>query len=104
MPNLTWQGLSSYGLFGLDLVFICGLALTHFHVLTLELVLIIPFGAGILLGVGLTSREVIFFVSTFGGVNLRLLVVRCVLNLGCATILSGVFDRWNFDVGNIVSL
>ena len=49
-------------------------------------------------------REVIFLVSTFGGVNLRLLVVRCVLNLGCTTILSGVFDRWNFDVGNVVSL
>jgi len=68
------------------------------------LVLIIPFGASILLGVGLTPWEVIFFVSTFGGVNLRLLVVSGVLNLGCTTILSGVFYLWNFDVGEVVSL
>ena len=104
MTNLTWQTFSSNGLFWLHFVFICGLALTHFHILILELILVIPYVAGILFGVGFTSLEVILFVPTFCRVHLGLLIAACILDLGCATILSGVFYRWNFEVGNIVSL
>lgn len=75
MANLTGQSLPGNGLFGLDLVFVSGLALVHFHVRVLELVLLIPFRTGIFLRVGLSSRVVILF-ATLGGVDLRLLVAR----------------------------